>query len=473
MDWSNENRHAPSWFQDAKFGLFFHWGPYSVPAYGNEWYSRNMYYKGSDQNRYHEKTYGSLHDFGYKDFLPLWKADRFDPEAWAELVDRSGARYAGPVSEHGDGFSMWNSQVNPINAVQYGPKRDVVGECFEAFRKRGIRTLATFHHQWLWGWFMSTDPEADVYDPANEKFYGPSLPLETCRYDPYRHPDERFCENWMRKIIEVTDHYQPDVLYFDGRAFLIDERYRRATLKHYYQVMADKEPVMTFKQEDFPQGTGVTDIECGRFAQAKILPWQTDDRLEDQVTWCHVNPIRYKSSGRILRQLCDIVAKNGNLLLNVGPRADGSFAPEAEKILTEIGEWLHVNGDAIYGTRPWVLAEEGPTTSEDVSFDAKMQEDQITKGQAGAVEQLDLTEKDYRFTQRDGKVYAICMGWPDNGEFHLKAMREGGPIGAKIRRVTLLGSPQPLSFVQDRSQLTVKAPIERPCRDCFSLCMEV
>ena len=177
---------CPDWFRDAKFGLFFHWGPYCVPAYQNEWYSRNMYAKNTTQHRYHVEKYGKLSQFGYKDFIPMLTGDAFDPEVWANLVVASGARYAGPVSEHADNYSLWNSKVNPINSVLTGPLRDIVGECFDAFRRRGVKTLATFHHQWLWGWFMSTDPDADVYDPVNEIFYGPSLPLETNRYAPYR-----------------------------------------------------------------------------------------------------------------------------------------------------------------------------------------------------------------------------------------------------------------------------------------------
>lgn len=150
-NWDNLQREAPDWYRDAKFGLFFHWGPYSVPAYKNEWYSRNMYAKKNSINRYHTETYGKVSEFGYKDFYPMMTGAKFDPEQWAELVERSGAKYAGPVTEHADNFSMWDSKVNPVNAKQYGPKRDVVGECAEAFRKRGIKFLATFHHQWLWG----------------------------------------------------------------------------------------------------------------------------------------------------------------------------------------------------------------------------------------------------------------------------------------------------------------------------------
>lgn len=218
MDWSTLRREAPEWFRDAKFGLFFHWGPYSVPAFENEWYSRNMYAKGLSQHMHHLETYGFLGEFGYKDVLPLWKADRFDPDEWADLIVRSGAKYAGPVTEHADNLSMWDSAVNPVNAVNFGPKRDVVGELRKSIHGRGLRFAATFHHQWLWGWFMSSDPDADVYDPANEMFYGPALPLETKRYIPFRLPDAEFNRVWAQKVIEVIDRYDPDLVYFDSRA---------------------------------------------------------------------------------------------------------------------------------------------------------------------------------------------------------------------------------------------------------------
>lgn len=241
VNWDELKKEVPEWFRDAKFGMFFHWGPYSVPAYQNEWYSRNMYCGGLEQNRYHVETYGKLHDFGYKDFYPMMKGEKFDAGEWVKLVKRAGARYAGPVTEHCDNFSMWNSSVNPVNSVNYGPKRDVVGECMEAFRKEGIRTLATFHHQWLWGWFMSTDNEADVYDPANEMYYGPALPLETNRYIPYRYPDEAFCRTWRDKVYEVIDKYAPDAIYFDSRTCIIREDYRYSMADYYYRVRGKRE----------------------------------------------------------------------------------------------------------------------------------------------------------------------------------------------------------------------------------------
>ena len=468
-NWESLEHTAPNWFRDAKFGLFFHWGPYSVPAFQNEWYSRNMYAKGLQQNLHHVATYGKLSDFGYKDFYGMFTGEGFDADAWADLVVRSGARYAGLVTEHADNFSMWDSKISEINCVNYGPGRDITGLTAEAFRKRDIKVLATFHHAWNWGWFMSTDNEADVYDPANEKFYGKALPLETNRYLPYRYPDAAFNDLWKDKVLEVCEKYRPDALYFDSRTCIIAESHRYAMAEQYYKICPDG--ILTYKQEDFPAGIGVLDVERGCFAQARAFPWQTDDRLEDNVTWCIVQQPKYKKAASIVHQLCDTVAKNGNLLLNIGPCTDGSFHPDAVREIEAVGDWLRVCGEAIYGTRPYTVCAEGPTGIEDADYNPDMINQQIVNGGEGEIKGRAFTSKDFRFTAKEGAVYAIALGWPENGKLCIRTLAKSAAL-PNVKQVRLLGHGGPLRFIHHEHGLEVALPEHRPCGYAYALRIE-
>jgi alpha-L-fucosidase len=460
MNWEDMKRPVPEWFRDAKFGLFFHWGPYSVPAYENEWYSRNMYDKGLPQNLYHTNKYGKVSEFGYKDFYKDFTGERFDADAWADLILRSGAKYAGPVTEHADNFSMWDSRINPVNSVNYGLKRDVVGELSQAIRKRGIRFIATFHHQWLWGWFMSSDPDADVYVPENEKFYGRALPLETNRYKPWRLPDDEFNSKWMHKVMEVIDAYDPDLIYFDSRANIIEERFKHELINYYYD---NDDKIITYKQDDFPEDVGVRDIECGRFSEAMNFPWQTDDRLEAKRTWCYVESPRYKPASVIIHQLCDIVSKNGNLLLNVGPKPDGSFAEEAVSVLYEIGDWLSAYGEAIYGTRPFEIYGEGANEILATDFDISHIEEQTRKGIADENEITGLSANDIRFTTKENVLYAIFMGRPEKAEIRIKSLKGGiGLVSRKIGQIDVLGGETDLEWKQDIMGLNIRLKDKMP-----------
>lgn len=460
MNWQSLKRATPDWFRDAKFGLFFHWGPYCVPAHENEWYSRNMYAKGLSQNLHHIKTYGKLNEFGYKDFYPMFKGEMFDPYEWASIVVSSGAKYAGIVTEHADNFSMWNSKINVVNSVNYGPKRDVAGELKKALKSRDIRFITTFHHQWLWGWFMSTVPDADVYVPENEIFYGKALPLETNRYIPWRLPDEEFNRVWMKKVVEVIDSYDPDMVYFDSRANIIAEKYKHKLVDHYYNgPNAKEERIITYKQEDFPEGTGIRDVECGCYSDIQSFVWQTDDRLEAKRTWCYVQNPEYKKASAVIHQLCDVVSKNGNLLLNVGPKVDGTFDDGAKKVLYEIGDWLNIHGEAIFGTRPFAVCGEGKMDMSNINFDVTQIEAQTKKGIIDNDFAREQNSGEVRFTTKGNALYAIILGSPKYGKVEIKSLAEGSVHARfKIAKIDLIGSIENPRWKRDAASLLVEFP---------------
>lgn len=469
LDWSGLKHDVPQWIKDGKFGIFFHWGPYSVPACENEWYSRNMYLKGSKQNLEHERRFGKVSEFGYKDFIPMFKGEKFNADEWADLVKRSGATFGGPVSEHADNFSLWDSDVNPVNAVKMGPHRDIMGECSKAFQDKGLKFIATLHHQWLWGWFMSTDNEADVYDPANEVYYGPCLPLETNRYIPYRLPDKKFCDTWLEKIREVSEKYHPALLYFDSRVLILPEEYLREAARIYYAAVPDG--IISYKQKDFPEGTGMVCVECGRFAEIQPFFWQTDDRIEDNVTWCIVQNPKYKSAGKIIQQLADVTAKNGCVLLNVGPNADGSFPENCKKELFRVGDWLQLNGEAIYATRPFTVPGEGVTVADEEDYNIERVKAQMKDGIAMESGQYKLTGNDVRYTQTDKALYVIGFGSPTGNTIRLTALREGGDLGA-IARVSMIGADGEIAYTRDENAMTLTLPEAFPFEEAYVIRIE-
>jgi alpha-L-fucosidase len=462
-------RHpVPQWYRDAKFGIYCHWGIYSVPAFGNEWYSRNMYQKETPENQHHLKTYGPLSTFGYKDFLPLFKAEKFDPEAWADLFEKAGARFAGPVTEHADGFAMWDSKLTRWNAAQMGPKRDVVGELARAIRRHGMKFIATFHHQWLWAWYPTEEKSVDASNPAYAGLYGPPVPATAFNGEVYPRPSRPFCDRWEAKVEEVIDKYHPDLIYFDARGFTIDEQHRRNFLAYYYNHAAarDQQVIMTYKDKDFAARSGVVDLERGRMARGMSEPWQTDDSM-DWKSWCDIRDPNYKSAKRLIAELVDIVSKNGCLLLNVPPKANGEIPEPVKERLLEMGRWLRLNGEAIYGTRPWAVYGEGPT--------------QVVPGHFGEEKTKDFTAQDIRFTTKGrNTIYAICLDWP-GAKLVIKSLgptnlsRVGGPnwdawwLGSQST-IRLLGCPTKLRWSQTMNQgVTVYFPKEKPCQHAYVL----
>ncbi|MCM1558693.1 MAG: alpha-L-fucosidase [Butyrivibrio sp.] len=415
-DWNSLSAYrVPEWYKDAKFGVFIHWGVYSVPAFGSEWYSRNMYIQGSPEFEHHRKTYGDQKDFGYKDFIPMFKAERFDPEGWAELFRKAGAKYVVPVAEHHDGFQMYQSEVSRWNAAEMGPKRDVLGELSRAFNQKGMVNGASTHRIEHW-FFMGhgKEFESDITDAEQEgDFYWPAMP-ERDHYDLFSEPvpSEAFLEDWMIRTCELIDRYRVKVLYFDWWIQHQSAKpYLQKIAAYYYNRAAEwgEEVVICYKHDAFMFGTALVDIERGQFADTQPFYWQTDTAIAKN-SWCYTENNDFKKAKDILCDLADIVSKNGNLLLNVGPKADGTISEEDRAVLLEIGDWMEKNGEAVYGSRPWRIAAEGPT---------KVEEGQFTDGRDKA-----FTSEDFRFTVKGDSLYVICLCYPEDGRVTVKALGE-------------------------------------------------
>ncbi len=420
--WASLTRHeTPQWFRDAKFGIFIHWGVYSVPAYDNEWYPRNMYIPGSRAFTHHAETWGPQDRFGYKDFIPLFRAEKFDPAAWCALFRRAGARYVVPVAEHHDGFQMYRSELSGWNAAEMGPKRDLIGELTEEIRKEGMVNCASTHRIEHW-FFLShgRDYESDVKESADDRthLYWPSMPVPDeeigGNYDAGPEPTAEYLEDWMFRTVEIIDRFRPKQLYFDWWIMHRKARpYLRKIAAYYYNRAAEwgEEVMLINKMGAFAFGAATRDMERGGLRTAPPEPWQTDTAAARN-SWCYTTENVYKSPESILRDLTDAVAKNGCMLLNVGPKADGTFSDEDVRILEGIGDWLRINGEAIYGSRPFMIQEEGPT--------------EPATGAFSDTKDTPYTSRDFRFTENNGNLYAIAMKGSEDGRYLVRCLGNRG-----------------------------------------------
>ncbi len=440
---------VPDWYLDGKFGIFIHWGVYSVPAFGNEWYPRHMYVPGTPEFAHHIATYGPQTEFGYKDFIPLFKAESFDAEEWLELFVAAGAKFIVPVAEHHDGFAMYDCRFSPWNAVQMGPRRDIIGELAQATRKYGLVFGVSSHRAEHW-WFFSGGREfpSDVQDPRYEGLYGPAQPKETP-------PDEAFLADWLARTCELVDKYQPQLIWFD---WWIEEPPFEPYLRHFAAYYYNRAfqwglPVaINYKHQAFAEGSAVYDIERGQLSGISPRFWQNDTSISKN-SWGYIEGHDYKTATQLIGDLVDVVSKNGALLLNVGPRPDGTIPEPEAAILRQIGDWLDINGEAIYGTRPWKVYGEGPTDVPEGSFSD-------TKRSA-------FTAEDIRFTQKGDILYAIMLGWPEENEICIRSL---GPTGGEtIRSVSLLGSSAPVQWQQESEGLRVRLPALRPGEHAWTL----
>lgn len=430
--WDSIRRHyrPPAWFADAKFGIFLHWGVYAVPAYHNEWYEKHMY--GADL-AWHTEHYGPPEHVGYKDFIPRFTADKFDPDAWAELFRRAGARFVMPTAQHHDNFALWDSAVTPFNAMRMGPHRDLVGDLGRAVRKAGMRFGVSNHGIENFTFVNPSEAldarleeqHADLYDPAWAGFYNVA--------DRSGQAMARFLADWLARNYELIDKYQPDLLYFDNGVNLrvLDPLKERVAAYYYNRASGwGKQVSISTKwvayapdNDDRHQVGSIIDFEkVGTRSPSGIRPgpWMVDDTIGS--TWGYTEGMKIASAAAILGKLVDTVSKGGFYLLNIAPKADGTIPDEQRRVLLTIGAWLQGNGEAIYGTHPWIRFGDG----------------------------------DWRFTARDGMVYAIGKGRGQTGT--IAALT---PAAARVARVEQLGGGE-VRFSQDAAGLHLRLDDSAP-----------
>jgi alpha-L-fucosidase len=447
-DWpSLQQYRSPQWYDDAKFGIFLHWGIYTVPEFGNEWYSRNMYFKGSPEYAHHIATYGTQDVFGYKDLIPKFTAKRFDPDAWAKLFRAAGARYVVPVGEHHDGFAMYDSHLSDWTAVKMGPKRDIVGDLARAVRAQGMR-FGVSSHRAEHNWFFDHGREipSDVNDPHYADLYGPAQAHLPTKGDldlaaDWTYVSQAWLDDWQARTTELIDNYHPDLIYFDW--WIGHPTFRNTLpnlLAYYYNTGAQRDGVVVnYKMGAFPEGAGTLDVERGQLTGIHPTHWQTDTSLGNK-SWSYVENDTYKSPQTVIHTLVDVVSKNGNLLLNIGPRADGSISPAEQDTLLKIGGWLKLNGEAIYASKTWRVFGEGPTNVIEGGF-------QESKAKP-------FTADDFRFTTGNGKLYAIELGWPDKGEVVIHSIKPED----HVRSVSFVSNGKPVPWHQTGDGLHLTLP---------------
>lgn len=464
-DWESLQKYqAPAWYEDAKFGIFIHWGLYSVPAFANEWYSRNMYQLGSDEYKHHVATYGPQSKFGYKDFIPMFKAEHFDARAWARLFREAGAKYVVPVAEHHDGFPIYDSKLTDWCAGKMGPKRDLLGELATAVRAEGLHLGASSHraeHDWFFGGGRQFD--SDVSDPRFAGFYGPAHfrlvkpGYEDRVYEDWTYVSPEFLDDWLARTAEIVEKYHPDLVYFDWWINQPSFRNHLAEFAAFYYNQGAKRgtgAVINYKYDALEEHSATLDVERGQLSDIRPLHWQTDTSISN-ASWGYIEGDTFKSPEFIVHLLADVVSKNGNLLLNVGPRPDGTIPEPVEQVLRDVGAWLKVNGEAIYGTRPWTRCGEGPTVVEGGAF-----HDTDTKP---------YTSEDFRFTTKGDTLYAIELGWPADGKVTIHSLGSSALKGQKVQSVDLVGSEARLEWHQDPDGLRIQLPIRPPGKYAYVL----
>jgi alpha-L-fucosidase len=469
-DWTSLRQYQqPQWYKDAKFGIFIHWGVYSVPGFGSEWYPRQMYQQKDKVFANHIKTFGAQETFGYKDFIPRFKAEKWDPAAWAALFKDAGAKYVVPVAEHHDGFSMYDSGLSDWTAVKMGPHRDTTGELAKAVRAEGLHFGLSSHraeHDFFFG--GGRDFRSDVNDPKYASLYGPAQNQIEGQHHPdgglnddWTYVSPAWTADWMARMTELVEKYKPELVYFDwwiGHPAFRDRVTEFDAFYYNYAAAHGYKGVVNFKYYAMDWTSAVRDFERGQLATIEPEHWQTDTSIST-LSWGYIDNDKYQGPQFLINQLVDITSKNGNLLLNIGPKPDGTIPDPIVSTLKEMGVWLRANGEAIYATTPWRVYGEGPTKVIEGSF-----HDQDTKP---------FTSSDFRFTAKGDAIYAIgmaCPTTPASADVSIQALGSGKEAkGLTIDSVELIGSKDKVTFQQTADSLSVKLPASMSCKYAFVL----
>lgn len=462
-NWESLKKHkaVPDWFADAKLGIYFHWGVYSVPAHGGEWYGRWMYTPdrigwGSTIYKQHKKDYGE--NFEYHDFIPMWKAPKFDAKEWVDLFQGMGAKFIGSIAEHHDGFSLWDSKVNQWNSVNMGPGLNVVKAIAEETKKRDLKFMATFHHGFHNLFFPKQ--EGSVLRPASRhllSYESVETPQEERLKKLYGNLSYEAENNiWLAKLNEVVDEFLPDYVWMDFGQRYIDEAHRKQFLAHYFNKAQqnNKEVVVNTKGDFFPTELSVVNVERATMEDITPEVWITDFILGS--AWCYDKTKRTAiDPKKAIRMLAEVVSKNGVMLLSAGPMADGTMPIEQVQAMEKIGAWMKLYGEAIYNTRPFIKFGEGPTVLKRDESDAWNAYGAIKKGLGN------LNSKDIRYTTKGKTVYALQLGWDaKDGERTLSVFTKKNQV--KVKSVTVLGSTEKIKWKQNSKGLTVHQPNKKP-----------
>ena len=483
---------TPDWFRDAKFGIWAHWSAQCVPEMG-DWYARHMYIQGNWQYEHHLKTYGHPTQVGFMEMQNRWKAENWDPDALLDLYVKTGAKYFVALANHHDNFDNYNSKYHGWNSVCVGPKRDLIGIWAKAARARGLRFGVSNHsaHAWHWlqtaygydaegahagqrydafhltkadgkgKWWAGLDPQ-ELYTGRNMVMpdgFRTARAASAWHEDNTRYWDEKpplqnpaFTRQWFLRCRDLIDSYRPDLVYFDDSSLPLGQAGLDITAHYYNASMAwhggKLEAVVNAKVLPPERRAGVVeDVERGFREGIEPLPWQTDTCLGD---WHYNRGVfeshSYKPASTVIHRLCDIVSKNGNLLLSVPLRGDGTIDADERKILEDIAAWMGRNGEAIHGTRPWRTFGEGPT--------------RVSGGMFSEGSSQPFTAQDIRFTTNAGALYAIAMGWPKDGVMRIPSLgQESALAPGAIERIEAVGSDDSLSFSRNRGGLEIKLPV--------------